>query len=814
VFVYLIAALVGCDRRTPPVEPDGERGALALSVSGLPAGTDAVVQVTGPSGFVRTVTGTELLVGLRPGRYQVRANNVRAGGFTFAGTPPVLDTLIQAGQSVAHDVHFDVVTGALAVTIRGLPGGAPAAVRITGGGTSTRLATSSVVFSDLPPGSYVVSADSVVAGGTLFRAFPPAQVTVNASTTAATLEVIYDNPMGTLTLVPNGLPPGLTATARLQGPLLVDRIVSSGALTSLPSGTYTLTLPPVTNGTRVYAPATRTLARTVSPGARDSMFVEYTEITTPINLTIDNVIVTQAVQRADNGVPLVAGRDALLRAFVRADRRTTLTPPVRVRLFDGNTVIGILPLTPPDSGVPTLPLEGALGTTYSTRLAGDIVRNGVRIVIDVDPDSTLGEVQRNDNVWPAGGTPRALNVTTLPPFTVRFVPVLLDGFTGDVSTGTFARLFSTARQLWPLAQVGGEVRAPFTSSAPSLLPTDVNGAWSILLNELKALRAADGAPAGLYYYGVVHPAYDVGTTGLGLVGSPTAVGWDRTDADIVAAHEWGHNFGRLHAPCGNPITPDQAFPFVGGFTGSVGWNAGTNTLMPATTADIMGYCNPAWVSEYNYSRALTFRQSAPFVTPAVLASAHTASASAAASPVNGLLVWGRIVHGRAILEPSVTVHAPATLVSGLPTHEIIVRDSTGRVRQRWPIVADAVDHYAATESQFAAVVPLDEDLATALDAVELRELRSARILVSRRAARTRGTTASTDAAVASRALPSGRVRFAWNQRRWPMAVVFDDTDGRILAFARDTLTAIVTRGRRVRVVLSDGVRSVERPIGR
>ena len=77
-FVSLALTQSGCDRRPRPVEPDGERGALAVSVSGLPNGTDAVVQVTGPSGYVRTVTGTELLVGLRPGRYQVRASNVRA----------------------------------------------------------------------------------------------------------------------------------------------------------------------------------------------------------------------------------------------------------------------------------------------------------------------------------------------------------------------------------------------------------------------------------------------------------------------------------------------------------------------------------------------------------------------------------------------------------------------------------------------------------------------------------------------------------------------------------------------------------------
>src|SRR5690606_3724484 len=132
-------------------------------------------------------------------------------------------------------------------------------------------------------------------------------------------------------------------------------------------------------------PTTRSATTTLGSTVRDTVSVAYQEVTTPINLTIDNVVVTQAVQRADNGVPLMTGRDALLRAFVRADRRTTLRPLARARIFDGNTAIATLLLTPPDSGVPTLPVDGQAGTTYRTRIPADLMRAQLRVSVEVDP---------------------------------------------------------------------------------------------------------------------------------------------------------------------------------------------------------------------------------------------------------------------------------------------------------------------------------------------------------------------------------------------------------------------------------------------
>ena len=58
--------------------------------------------------------------------------------------------------------------------------------------------------------------------------------------------------------------------------------------------------------------------------------------------------------------------------------------------------------------------------------------------------------------------------------------------------------------------------------------------------------------------------------GIGYVGGKTAMGWDKGSNDLVAAHEWGHNWGRQHAPCGNgrQVRITQ-YPYAGGAIGDV-----------------------------------------------------------------------------------------------------------------------------------------------------------------------------------------------------------------------------------------------------
>lgn len=705
--------LASCRDASPA--PVTERAQLTLVVAGLPRGTGAGVQISGPSGFSRSVDSTTVLGDLLPGRYTVRAGEVRAQGVLWAASPPSFDAQLTAGDTIFAAISYAVASGSVRLTISGLPSGAAASVRLLSPNGLQRSASGSITFAELPPGEYSVIADSIQSGGTGWRG-PIAQVVqVPASLTPVAVSVEYRRVSGRLVFVASGTPADARATARIQGPLLTDTLVSSGTVLELPVGSHVITpLPALRSGNtppRLYVPVLRSVTRSLTDAAVDTVVVPYTASAGPINLTLDNVMITQAVQRSDNGIPLVAGRDALLRAFVIADREGLAPPRAVVRLYEGSTQIGTLPMTPPPGALPLVTREGLEGQAYTARLASDLVRNSLRVVVDIDPDSSIGEVQRGDNVWPSGGTPRALTTANVPPFVVRFVPVVIAGRVPELSAGRVAEMLGLARALWPLGTVDFDIRAPFVSAVASLQSSDADGSWSTVLSELRALRVLDGAPAGMHYYGVVSPSYTTGVFGLGLVGSPTSVGWDRDDAAQVATHEWGHNFGRTHSPCGDPPGIDAFYPSVGGATASVGWDLRSNRIVSPLTPDIMGYCGNAWVSEYSYTRALAFRQN-------TMSARVTASLAVPGQTQRTLLVAGHSRRGRIHLDVPQVLRAspPARSTSTVfvydsalaappgTTHRLDLLDAAQRVIKRYWLVAEAVDH-AVDVQVFAAAVP-------------------------------------------------------------------------------------------------------------
>jgi hypothetical protein len=54
----------------------------------------------------------------------------------------------------------------------------------------------------------------------------------------------------------------------------------------------------------------------------------------------------------------------------------------------------------------------------------------------------------------------------------------------------------------------------------------------------------------------------------------------------------------------------------------------------------------------------------------------------------------------------------------------------------------------------------------------------------------------------------GRARVTWNSTAYPMAMVRDASTGALMGFVRRSGDAVVTGGRAVEVVYSDGVRTV------
>src|SRR4029079_13403049 len=101
-----------------------------------------------------------------------------------------------------------------------------------------------------------------------------------------------------------------------------------------------------------------------------------------------------------------------------------------------------------------------------------------------------------------------------------------------------------------------------------------------------------GCTAGISYIGNLR---QTGTrVGLGL-----AYG-DELSAGIMA-HEVGHAHGRPHAPCAprGIQSVDPGYPYDQADIGVWAYDVRTMKFLdPSTTKDIMGYCDPKWISDY------------------------------------------------------------------------------------------------------------------------------------------------------------------------------------------------------------------------
>jgi hypothetical protein len=100
-------ALTACGE-DDPVNPTVTNGSLVITVSGLPAGTNAALTVTGPNSYSQTPTGTTTL-SVAPGSYTVAAAQVTATGnvrynATVTGSPATITSNGTTNVTVAYAV--------------------------------------------------------------------------------------------------------------------------------------------------------------------------------------------------------------------------------------------------------------------------------------------------------------------------------------------------------------------------------------------------------------------------------------------------------------------------------------------------------------------------------------------------------------------------------------------------------------------------------------------------------------------------------------------------------------------------------------
>jgi len=515
----------------------------------------------------------------------------------------------------------------------------------------------------------------------------------------------------------------------------------------------------------------------------------------PFDLSIANVYLVQSVQTLAGDVPLVAGRDALLRVFVVGSNTNSQQPDVQVELFNGGTRIAQYTIPAPSASVPLAVNEGDLLDSWNVLVPGNLIMPGLGIRVTVDPNDVILEVEEEKNIFPGPGGVHTLDVRSLPVFDVHFIPIQASGWTGDVTEANKHTYLAEALKVYPLPGANASVRPqPFVTSV------NYDGSlqrWLDISQELLLLHMAEGASN--YYYGVLARAVGGATSlcGLGYIGYPVAIGRDDCPT-WTAAHEWGHNFGRRHVGCG-VIGEDPNYPYPIGSIGLYGYDTSTGEVKtPGTDKDLMSYCDPMWISGYTFRAVLAFREAEA-----------AAQAAYAVAREPSLVVWGRMSGSSLALEPAFEIETRPSLPARPGPYRLQGLDASGDVVFEISFAGEVLADGPANERHFAFAIPASM---ARPDRLERLRLIGPGAPVAERARLPVAARAQGQAEPMLAARGANMVELRWDAAVNPLIVARDPRTGNILGFARGGLMELPTDAAELDLIVSDGVRSTRQRV--
>ena len=425
----------------------------------------------------------------------------------------------------------------------------------------------------------------------------------------------------------------------------------------------------------------------------------------PFLLDVPSVHLTQAAQSLAGDVPLIAERPALLRVFATSDRANAYQPQARATFYlAGSEVHAVSMELESERGLPLSPRPEDLTQSFSARIPADVLRPGVEVVIEVDPDSIVPRAAGSTVRVPAEGR-LELDVHEMPLLDLTIVPVLYQSVP-DSSVLKWANDFASrqetggfVRHVLPVEDWNVTVREPYvTTRDPRSLEE-----WRNLLAEIRLVRTMENGTG--HYYGVMEPVRRSGILGVGGLPGTSSVG---VSEPWVMAHELGHNLSLQHTPCGIVFDDDPNYPYSHGEIGISGYDARGDSLISSSIPDVMGSgCEPAWISDYHFRKALEYRAAA--------ADAHAQAVEPGREP--RLLLWGGVdADGELQLDPAFVLDAPSVLPSRGGPYRLEGFGPGGGPLFSLSFAVDEVDHGGGN---FLFIIPFEVSWRRSLERIVL-----------------------------------------------------------------------------------------------
>ena len=423
-------------------------------------------------------------------------------------------------------------------------------------------------------------------------------------------------------------------------------------------------------------------------------------------IQIAGAYITQAAQNLDGTVPLVAGRDGLLRVFATSDAVNSYGIEGRVTVYTGPGEWEAS-MTVPAGGIGLEVEEGRLDRSFNVRIPGEQLAPGSTVLIRLTPDSAANLTSASQLV--RSFTP---DVREVAPLDVKIVPIQYGwhkNAAANAAVAEFARdlveqdsqdQLRFTRSLLPISHLNVSLRDPYITFADTTQEGGIG-----ILNEVQLLRHVEAGGTDQYYHGLLAfpnfrgpgwgfggiaaniPAYTALTISHLLDGSFRGDRFGET-----FAHELGHDVNLRHAPGCGADGPDWDFPHEDAVIGVWGYDvtAGASGLKPPGIFDYMSYCDPTWVSDYYFAKSIDHL------------SRPGRGAQASISTTRTLVLWGGINNGNLYLEPPLALNAPVKLPGGSGPYRISGFDREGRVLFSFDFTPDPTDHGGST---FVFAVP-------------------------------------------------------------------------------------------------------------